>query len=358
MDINALVGEFLVKKDLTGVKTTEISTNSGSVIGLYFSEHGCPPCPAFTPKLAGVYNVLKTAQKDFEVIFVSGNVSPDEFKSYIKDMPWPSIPFDNDCDRQYCREKYLVNYYHYKFNMFPALVLLNGANGEVITYSGCDLVDEYGAEAFSFNETRVEEWIKEKRDRKDHTLAEMELLSFMNPLVKADKRESGDKVENLISSCEALAVAFIESDDIKCVISKLVKVQNELGRAKLGLVVVPIGDIDEIKESDKLELKDVLMVKSGESSNNVKKRFEEIFCSINAPHVTILKKRDDKTLRICAEEATGDIFLCGSDGFPWGYELLEALEAKKEASKEELKSKQKDLDFFLQFGRKFNKFGA
>ena len=99
MDISALVGDLLVKKDMTESKTTDISTNSGSVIGLYFSAHWCPPCRAFTPKLASVYNELKTAQKDFEVIFVSSDSGEEEFKSYLNDMPWLAIPFDNEFKR-------------------------------------------------------------------------------------------------------------------------------------------------------------------------------------------------------------------------------------------------------------------
>ena len=73
MDINALVGDSLVKKDLEEVKTSQLSTKPGSVIGLYFSAHWCPPCRAFTPKLAKVYDELKEAKKDFEVVFVSSD---------------------------------------------------------------------------------------------------------------------------------------------------------------------------------------------------------------------------------------------------------------------------------------------
>ena len=126
MDISALVGDLLVKKDLTELKTTDISTNSGSVIGLYFSAHWCPPCRAFTPKLATVYSELKTTQKDFEVIFVSSDSSEDEFKSYLNDMPWLAIPFDNEFKRDECNEKYEIS-------GLPTLVLLDGETGKIIT---------------------------------------------------------------------------------------------------------------------------------------------------------------------------------------------------------------------------------
>ena len=161
-------------------------------------------------------------------------------------MPWLAIPFDNEFKRDECNEKYEIS-------GLPTLVLLDGETGKVITNSGRSLVDEYGADAFPFDEMGVEVCKKENKEKKDKALAEMEFLSFMNPLVKIDKSESDEKVDTLINSCEALAVAFLFDDHdpgSSAVISKLVKVQKELGRDKLGLVVVPIQDVDDIKEND------------------------------------------------------------------------------------------------------------
>ena len=341
MDINELVGDVLIKKDAAEVKTSDISISASSVIGLYFSAHWCPPCRSFTPKLATVYDELKKAQKDFEVVFVSSDSGEDEFKSYLDDMPWLAIPFDNEDKKDACSEKFDIS-------GLPTLVLLNGENGEIISKGGRALVEEYGADAFPFNEERIKECQEEMKKKKDNALSEIGLLSFMNPMVSADNSETGEAVESIINSSEALAVAFLFDDNdpgSSAVISKLVAVQKELGKEKLGLIVVPLQDVKELDEDTKAELKDVQMVRSGESAKTVIKRFEAISSCIQPPHVIVLAKRDNNTLKVCAEEAARNIYFTGAKGFPWSPEVLEALEAKEAAHKEELKAKQKNLDF-------------
>ena len=38
---------------------------------------------------------MKDAGKNFEVIFVSSDNSKDEFESYLSEMPWYAIPYDD-----------------------------------------------------------------------------------------------------------------------------------------------------------------------------------------------------------------------------------------------------------------------
>ena len=40
---------------------------------VYFSMLNCPPCRAFTPLLADLYNDTNSSEKVFEVIFCSGD---------------------------------------------------------------------------------------------------------------------------------------------------------------------------------------------------------------------------------------------------------------------------------------------
>jgi len=63
------------------------------VIGLYFSAHWCGPCRAFTPTLAKVYNEMKAANKNFEIVFVSSDRAQSAFDEYYRTMPWLALPF-------------------------------------------------------------------------------------------------------------------------------------------------------------------------------------------------------------------------------------------------------------------------
>jgi len=60
--------------------------------GIYFSAHWCPPCKAFTPKLAKKYN-LDISEK-MTIIFASWDSDVNAFNSYYSEMPWAAIPFE------------------------------------------------------------------------------------------------------------------------------------------------------------------------------------------------------------------------------------------------------------------------
>jgi len=98
----------------------------GKVLGIYFSAHWCPPCRKFTPVLASVYNKLKAADKNFEVIYVPGDQSSEQFSEYFNEMPWLAIPFgDKRIDP--------LNS-HFEVNGIPHFVIV-GADGKVINKS-------------------------------------------------------------------------------------------------------------------------------------------------------------------------------------------------------------------------------
>lgn len=89
----------LFPQQLLGPKKTSVNTVealANKVVAVYFSAHWCPPCRAFTPNLASVYQQAKTAGKNFEVVFCSGDHSDADFQSYFASMPWLAIKYEDD----------------------------------------------------------------------------------------------------------------------------------------------------------------------------------------------------------------------------------------------------------------------
>ncbi|RLE30715.1 MAG: hypothetical protein DRJ61_12370 [Acidobacteria bacterium] len=112
-------------------KKSSLSTDelAGKTIGVYFSAHWCPPCRAFTPNLVKFYNLLKKADKPFEIVFVSSDRDKKAMYKYMKEMkmPWLALPYGD-------KHKASLSS---TFNVrgIPKLVILN-ASGELITENG------------------------------------------------------------------------------------------------------------------------------------------------------------------------------------------------------------------------------
>jgi ankyrin repeat protein/thiol-disulfide isomerase/thioredoxin len=99
----------------------------GKTIGIYFSAHWCPPCRAFTPKLAETYKKLKEQGKDFEIVFASADHDESSFDEYYAEMPWLALPFKSRGEGWLSQK--------YRLAGIPSLVLLN-PDGTVITTDG------------------------------------------------------------------------------------------------------------------------------------------------------------------------------------------------------------------------------
>ncbi|KAK7493324.1 hypothetical protein BaRGS_00015450 [Batillaria attramentaria] len=74
--------------------TTKKAAKRGA--GIYFSAHWCPPCRAFTPKLAECYKKINDSGKKFEVIFVSSDKDQASFNDYFAEMPWLTVGFGSN----------------------------------------------------------------------------------------------------------------------------------------------------------------------------------------------------------------------------------------------------------------------
>ena len=109
---------------------------SSKVLGLYFSAHWCPPCRGFTPKLAESYRKIKSAHGNaFEIVYVSSDRNEQDFAQYFADMPWLAVPY-------HLRDLQTALGHMFGVSGIPALILLDGATGELITKNGRDVISK------------------------------------------------------------------------------------------------------------------------------------------------------------------------------------------------------------------------
>ena len=102
--VKELVGDLLVNSTGQTVESTSITAKLSPesfgkrVLGLYFAAHWCPPCRDFTPILTEFYNRFKKSQTAHclvDIIFISSDVDEESFWEYLKQMPWPAIPYND-----------------------------------------------------------------------------------------------------------------------------------------------------------------------------------------------------------------------------------------------------------------------
>ena len=65
----------------------------GMKVGLLFSAAWCKPCTKMTPEIIKYYE-NNNGGKDFEIIYISGDVDEMQFQKYYSKMPWFALDFD------------------------------------------------------------------------------------------------------------------------------------------------------------------------------------------------------------------------------------------------------------------------
>merc|ERR1711976_386631 len=124
--IQGLVGAEVINKQGEKVAVASLC-GEGKVVALYCSAHWCPPCRAFTPQLAEFYKKFKAGPKadQMDVIFLSCDRDEESFKDYYNSMPWLALAFEDQDKARSCMSTFSIR-------GIPALVLLDGATGDVI----------------------------------------------------------------------------------------------------------------------------------------------------------------------------------------------------------------------------------
>ncbi|PAV70411.1 hypothetical protein WR25_06446 [Diploscapter pachys] len=118
-----LAGVPLKRRGVDGLLKTEDFEKK--VIVLYFSAGWCGQCKRLTPKVKKFYDAVREKEKDFEVIWISGDKEAEHQKSYYDDnqLDWAYIPF-GDAHIQSFAEKF-------KAPILPVLKLVND-NGDIV----------------------------------------------------------------------------------------------------------------------------------------------------------------------------------------------------------------------------------
>ncbi|GLE04181.1 hypothetical protein PINS_up013092 [Pythium insidiosum] len=130
--MEALLENQLQRRD--GLVSTQEALAQKTFIGLYFSAHWCPPCREFTPMLARVYEEIRRAHDDLEIVFVSYDKTQEQFDEYFAEMPWLALPFaKRDLKAAIGKRLGIMG--------VPMLVFVN-ADGEIIETDGRELVED------------------------------------------------------------------------------------------------------------------------------------------------------------------------------------------------------------------------
>lgn len=126
--------DTLIKNDGTEVKVDTLAGRGpAAVTGFYFSAHWCRPCRSFTPVLAKCYEELRSAGKQFEVVWMSSDKDVSGFNEYFREMPWLALPHSSRKLKDALSGLFEVT-------EIPTLVLLN-ADGSTKLVNGREAID-------------------------------------------------------------------------------------------------------------------------------------------------------------------------------------------------------------------------
>ena len=90
--LKKFIPEQLLTKD---GKVEKAKVFEAPLIGLYFSALWCPPCIGFNPLLLDFYKKANKTQTNIEIIFCSLDEDEDDFRQYLKKLPFSAIDYSD-----------------------------------------------------------------------------------------------------------------------------------------------------------------------------------------------------------------------------------------------------------------------
>lgn len=118
--------ELISKDEPKNPTFASVLAQSPKLVAIYYSMHNCPPCRAFTPLLASLYEEVNEDDKQLEIIFFSGDKSQEEFDGYFGDMPWLALPRNQ-------QKVMMENAKRFKIRGVPSLVMLRASDGKILS---------------------------------------------------------------------------------------------------------------------------------------------------------------------------------------------------------------------------------
>lgn len=103
-----------------------IAERKPKLLAIYFSMHTCPPCRAFTPLLAEIYDESNEDKHQLEVVFLSGDKTQEAFEEYYGEMPWLAFPRGQKALGQRLGKRFEVR-------GVPRLVMLRASDGKCLS---------------------------------------------------------------------------------------------------------------------------------------------------------------------------------------------------------------------------------
>lgn len=157
--------DFLLSPTGAQIKISELEDK---IVGIYFSANWYPPCQSFTKLLIEVYEQIKAKNgSNFEIIFVSSDEDSNAFNNYYQScMPWLAIPFSDLETKKALNKKFDVE-------GIPCLIILQPDDTNIL-HDGVELIYRYGVEAYPFTKERLDELLKQEKEKHERqTLSNM-----------------------------------------------------------------------------------------------------------------------------------------------------------------------------------------
>ncbi|CAH1431023.1 unnamed protein product [Lactuca virosa] len=137
----------------------KISDLHDKIVGIYFSANWYPQCQSFTKLLIQVYEQIKAKKGSaFEIIFVSSDEDLNAFNNYYQsNMPWLAIPFSDLETKKALNNRFDVE-------GIPCLIILQPDDAGIV-HDGVELIYRYGVEAYPFTKERLDELLKQEKEK-------------------------------------------------------------------------------------------------------------------------------------------------------------------------------------------------